>query len=107
HARGVSPLDEPGQGQVCGIHHRVRCEAVESLEIHDGVLGLAAVGDEPALGQAPVERHLAALEAAALAAAGARVLAFVALARRLAVARARASPGDLAPVRGARGRTQL
>src|SRR2546430_4442337 len=64
-------------------------------------------GDEPALGQPPVERHLAALEAAALAAAGARVLAFVALARRLAVARAGASPDDLAPVRGARGRTQL
>src|SRR5206468_266341 len=102
HARLVATLDEPGLGQRRGIDHRVRDEAAESPEIHDGVRVLAAVGKEPALGESPVERHLAALEAAGFAPAGARVVALVAFASGLAVARARATPDDLPAMLGAR-----
>ena len=49
-----------------GRRDRPRCprakRAASVAEVHDGVLGLAAVGQEAALGQPPVERHLAALE---------------------------------------------
>src|SRR2546428_9744954 len=81
HARAGAPLDEPGLGQGGGIDHRVRGEAVESLEINDGVLGLPAPGEEPALAQPAVERHLAALEAAPLPAARRPVLASLTLPR--------------------------
>jgi hypothetical protein len=52
--------------------------------------------EEAALGQAPLQRHLPALEADLVVAAGARFLALVAAARGLAQARADAAPTRLA-----------
>ena len=65
HRAAVRPLDEPRLH--AGCRDRPRCPAANArqvAEVHDGVLGLAAVGQEAALGQPPIERHLAALEAA-------------------------------------------
>src|SRR6185503_15480222 len=53
-------------------------------------------GEEAALRQAPLQRHLAALEADLVVAAGARALALVAAPRGLAEARAAAAPDALA-----------
>jgi hypothetical protein len=86
-AAAVGPLDEPGAREAVGIHGGSRGERAQRLEIHHRVLGLAAVGQEAALGDAAIERHLAALEAGRRSAARARLLALLALGRRLAVAR--------------------
>ena len=78
--------DEPARDQRVRIDHAARREARgEIAHVHDRELGLASVGQEAALGQPPVERHLTALEPGPDAAAGPRLLALVALARGLAV----------------------
>src|SRR6185295_971871 len=79
----------------------------EVTDVDDGELGLAAVGQEASLGQPSVERHLAALEPRPDAAAGPRLLALVALARRLAVAGARAAADPLALLGRSRRRPQI
>src|SRR2546425_428251 len=79
----LPPLDEPGFHEPVGIDHAARREAGgEVLHVDDGVLCLPAIGKEPALGQTPVERHLAPLEAGARASARAGIEALVAPARR-------------------------
>ena len=107
HPPALGALDQPGLREPVGIDHAAGREAAQRLEVHDGVLRLAAEGQEAALGQAAVERHLAALEAAALAAARAGPLALVALGRRLAVAGAGPAADALAPLDGAGRRTQI
>src|SRR6185503_19990225 len=96
HQVAVRVLDETGLDQSLGVHDALRGEAAEGLEVHHRVLGLAAVRQEATLGKTPVERHLPPLEAARLAAARSRVVALVALGRRLAVAGARSTAHTLA-----------
>src|SRR5207247_6889364 len=90
--------DEPGLGKRARIHRAVGREPAELAHVHDGVLGLAAVGQEAARRQAPVERHLTALEPDGRAAARARLLALLALRGRLAVAGTDTAPDALAPL---------
>ena len=93
-----------GTGVFIGDDVYLENEYPERLEIHDGVLRLTAERQEAALGDATVERHLPALEPAALDAARAGALALGAHAGVLAVARARAPPDTLAPMdRAGRG----
>ena len=70
-------------------------EPVQVSDVDDLVDGLERHVGEPAPGDAPVQRHLAALEAEARAAAGAGPLALGAPARGLAVPRAEAPAEDL------------
>ncbi len=81
-------------------------EAIEVAEVHDVVLDPKDVG-EAALGQPPVERHLAALEASLVPVAGPRLLSLVAAARGLAVAASRAAADALAVVGRADRRRQI
>src|SRR5215470_5066136 len=101
HTGPVGALDESGLHEPVGIDDAAGGEAAQRLDVHDRVARLAAEGQEAALGQAPVERHLPALEPGALHAAGARALALDALAGGLAAARARAPADPLASMRGA------
>src|SRR5207247_5026674 len=103
----LAVLDQPRLHEALGVDHGVGGERAQRLQIHDRVVLAAAVRQEAALGQPPVQRHLPALEAAVLAAAGARVVALVALGRGLAVTRPRAAADTLALLRGAGRRTQV
>src|ERR1700730_6317703 len=104
----LPPLDEPGFHEPVGIDHAAGREAGgEVLHVDHGVLGLPAMGKEPALGQTPVERHLAALEAGARAPTRPGVEALVTLARRLAGAGGRAPAEALALLGRALGRPQI
>src|SRR5579863_7823748 len=58
-------------------------ETGDAVQVDDRVLGPKDIG-ESALGQAPVERHLAAFKAAHYVRAGTRTLALVAAGRSLA-----------------------
>ena len=79
----------------------------EVAHVHDGELLLAPVGQEAALGQPPVQRHLAALEARVDPAARARLQALGAAARGLAEAGAGAAAAALAALGRSRSRTQI
>ena len=67
------------------VDHGAGLELVQVVEIDDRVMLLEGRVVEAALGQTPNQRHLAAFESESNAAAGARLLALVALAARLAV----------------------
>ena len=103
HAHAGALLDEARGDERVRIDDGVRGEARERLQIHDRARILAAaVGrEEPPLRQPAIERHLTALESAALAAARARLVPLVALRRRLAVAGPGAASDLLAAMRGA------
>src|SRR5262249_23081819 len=73
---------------------RVAFQAVQPPQIDDGILLLENVG-EAALGQTPVQRHLAALESAHHAVAGDGPRAFRAAPAGLAESRAHAAPDAL------------
>src|SRR6267142_553491 len=103
-ARAV--LDQARLHQAFGIDHGVGGERAQRLEVHDRVVLTAAVRLEAALGQPAVERHLPALEATVLAAAGARIVALVALGRRLPVAGSRPASHALAGLHGPRRRPE-
>jgi hypothetical protein len=75
----------------------------QPVQIHHRVLGAEDVG-KAALGQAAVQRHLAALKAAHQAGAGAAALALVAAGRGLAHAGSHAAADTLAPGVGFSGR---
>src|SRR5690606_19046911 len=96
--------DQPRRAQGVGRDGRAGIEGrLDLVEVHHGVLRPEDVR-EAALGHAAMERHLAALEAALVRIARARLRALVAAARRLAVARPGA-PADallreLGPARG-------
>jgi len=107
HARAVAAFDQSGLHQAVGIDHAVGRERPQRFEVDHRVLGLAAEGQEAALGQPAIERHLAALEAAGLAAARAGLVALAALGRRLAVAGARPAADPLAAGDRARRRAQI
>src|SRR5207245_11134448 len=102
----LAVLDQPRLHEALGVDYGVGGERAQRLQIHDRVVLAAAVGLEAALGQPPVQRHLPALEAAVLAAAGARVVALVALGRRLAVSGARPASNALARLHGGRRRPE-
>src|SRR5437868_12468861 len=106
HPRALAVLDEPRLHQAVGVDRAPGPEGGERFEIHDRIFGLAAGRQEPPLGQATIEGHLAALEAAGLAAAGASLVPLVALRRGLAVTRPRPTPHPLASLLGARRRAQ-
>src|SRR5262249_31373929 len=107
-ARALARLDQACADETIGIDDGIGREAAQRLEVHDGVVDAAAtVGDEAALRQAAVERHLAALEAAGLAASRAGLVALVPLGRGFSMARSGAAADLLAPLRGARRRAQL
>src|SRR5262249_7986099 len=87
----VAPLGE-APGEIAHVDH---CElAVE------GVL-------EPALGDAPVERHLPTLEPGPLATARARLVPLVPLCRGLAVTGTRATPDALSRLPGSARRPEI
>ena len=81
---------------------RLGADLGEVARAHFGRLG-DGHGEEAALGQAPLQRHLAALEADLVVAAGAGLLALVAASRGLAQARADAAADAAAVLLGARG----
>src|SRR6185436_11678361 len=101
HPRAVGALDEPGLHESVGIDHAARREAAQRLDVHDGVARLAAEGQEPTLGQPPVQRHLPTLEPGALDAARACPLPLGPLAGSLAAAGARTPADPLPSMRGA------
>src|SRR5690606_36911231 len=78
----------------------------EAGEVH-GVVGDAVAVLEPALGQAALDRHLAALEPHGDRGAGAALLALVALGRGAAVAGALAAADPLPALGRARGGLEL
>ena len=79
-------VDEAGLAQHLLVDHAADGEFLERLEIDRRIADLERGVIEAALGQAADEGHLAAFEAEPDAAAGAGLLAFVALAAGLAVA---------------------
>src|SRR5204863_8731683 len=89
-------FDQPRLHEALGIDHGIRAKRSQRLEIHDRVVLPTAERQEATLGQPPVQRHLAALEAAGLAASRARLVALVALGRGFAVAGARSTADALA-----------
>ena len=100
----LAGMDESVLGQQLGSY--CLAERGESGDVDHRVLGAEAVG-EAALGDAPDERHLAALETGTVAVAGARLLALVTLAGGLAEAGARAATDALARVLAAWGGGKL
>ena len=99
--RVVRAADHAGCEQGLLVHGGAVVEGIERVEIHDRKARLELRVVEAALGHAADERHLAAFEAEADAAAGTGLLAFVAFARGLAVAAAFAAAEALHPVLGA------
>ena len=92
--------------QCLGIYHGAVLKAGEDLYIHAGVLGRKDVL-ESALGDSSLQGHLAALKAGAYTAAGAGVLALVALAGGFAVAGASAAAYTVALMGAAGSRRKL
>src|SRR5262249_23281441 len=108
HGPTIRPLDETGVDQLVGVDHAPRREPIgQILYVDHRVLGLSAIWEEAPLGQAPVERHLAALESRAGPAARARLQALVTTTGRLARARGAAAPHALALLDRALGRAQI
>src|SRR4029450_5038810 len=97
---------QPRGHQDFGIDGVAGVERGEVPQVHNVVLDAEDVG-EAALGQPPVERHLAALEAALVPVAGAGLLALVAASGGLAVAGAGTAADTLAIVRGAGRRSEV
>src|SRR6266478_3987234 len=101
-------LDETGLDEPVGVHDAAGREARgEILDVDHRELDLAAIGQEAALGQAPVEWHLAALEAGARAAARASLEPLVAPAGRLPAARGRPATATLPLFRRALRRPEI
>src|ERR1017187_3072115 len=92
----VEFLDDAVLEEVVGCE-RVPVQFLQSVQINDCVLLLKDIR-KTALGQAAVQRHLAALEAALLAEAGAGPLSLAAAGGGLAVARSHTAPDTLAHV---------
>jgi hypothetical protein len=93
---GGGPAHRPRSRSSSGVTTVARLEPLgELVEVHHGVLDAERVV-EPALGHAPVQRHLAALEPALELEARARLRALVAAPGRLAVARPLAAADALA-----------
>src|SRR4029453_9184666 len=100
-------LHQPALAEQLRRHLDVAVEALgERIEVHHLVFLTERIV-ESALGHAPVQRHLAALEPALLLPAGPRLRALVAARRRLAVARPVAAPDALLRVLGPLGRPQI
>src|SRR5690349_6577251 len=99
--------DDAGIAQRVHRHRRALLEQLlELIEVHDVVLGAEDVG-EAALRHAPVQRHLAAFEAALVLPARARLRALVTASRGLAVARTRTAADALAIELGALGGLEI
>src|SRR5690606_38855139 len=88
------------------LERHVAVEARELVHAHL-VPGRGLARPEPDLRQPSLQRHLAALEADLVVAAGPRVLTLRAASRRLALARARAAPDSGRRLTAARSRLQF
>src|SRR5258708_28094482 len=96
----VAALDYSGLTQRRLVDRGAAFEALQIGQVHDRVVCLEDVR-ETALRQAPMQRHLATFEAEHAGVARARLLALLAAAGGLAVARAGTAPHTLLRVAGA------
>ena len=99
--------DQSGLQQRGFIHRRAVREVIQIAEVHHCVLRPEYGIVEPALRNAPNERHLAALEAETNAAAAAGLLSFVTLAAGLPVATALATAQPLHAAAGSGTRFEI
>src|SRR5262249_22041678 len=96
HLHAVAQLaQQPVAHQELGRHDRARLEHLEPPEVDAGVLLAERRVREAALRNAPVQRHLAALEPRLAGEAAAALLALLAAARRLAEPAAGPAPDAL------------